>query len=141
MQGSLSTVEGNGDLDVDSFNASLKESLELAQAHHSQLILLVLGGDGLVKDSDMHPFQRAMLQFAQAEHVPVINMIEVMRDKDQNVMYMDPAHPTVAGHKVIAEELYKIIRLLPVYNEACQVPGVNVANSAPVTTPSNVTAH
>jgi hypothetical protein len=140
MQGSLSTVEGNGDLDVAGFNASLKESLQLAQAHHSQLVLLVLAGDGLTKDSDMHPFQRAMLDFAQAEHVPVVNMIEVLRDKDQNAMYMDPAHPTVAGHKVIAEELYKAIRQLPVYNEACQVPGVNVANSAnPATSLSNVT--
>jgi hypothetical protein len=142
MQGSLSTVEGNGDLDVNAFNASLKESLQLAQSHHSQLVLLVLGGDGLTKDSDMHPFQRAMLDFAQAEHLPVVNMIEVMRDKDQSAMYMDPAHPTVAGHKVIAEELYKIIRQLPVYNQACQVPGVSVANSsAPAAAPANVTTH
>jgi phospholipase/lecithinase/hemolysin len=65
-----------------------------------------------------------------------------MRDKDQSAMYMDPAHPTVAGHKVIAEELYKIIRQLPVYNQACQVPGVSVANSsAPAAAPANVTTH
>lgn len=82
-----------------------------------------------------------MLDFAQAEHVPVINMIEVMRNKDQNAMYMDPAHPTVAGHKVIAEELYKTIRQLPVYNEACQATAVNVANSVPVTASSGVTTH
>jgi lysophospholipase L1-like esterase len=130
MQGSLSTVEGNGDLDVTSFNASLKESLDLAQAHHSQLILLVLGGDNLTKDSDMHPFQRAMLDFAAANHVPVVNMIEVLRHQDQNAMYMDPAHPTAAGHKIIAEELYKLIRQTPAYTEACQLPAVSVANSA-----------
>jgi lysophospholipase L1-like esterase len=142
MQGSLSTIEGNGDLDVAGFNASLKESLQLAQSHHSQLVLLVLGGDGLTKDADMHPFQRAMLQFAQDEHVPVVNMIEVMRNKDQSAMYMDPAHPTVAGHKIIADELYKVIRQLPVYNEACQVPGVSVANSAtPAASAATVTAH
>ncbi len=142
MQGSLSTVEGNGDLDVNSFNASLKESLQLAQAHHSQLVLLVLGGDNLVKDSDMHPFQRAMLDFAAAEHVPVVNMIEVLRHQDQNAMYMDPAHPTPAGHKIIADELYKIIRQLPVYNEACQAPGVSVANSsAPSAVAATVAAH
>jgi lysophospholipase L1-like esterase len=142
MQGSLSTVEGNGDLDVAGFNASLKESLQLAQSHHSQLVLLVLGGDGLTKDADMHPFQRAMLQFAQDQHVPVVNMIEVMRNKDQSAMYMDPAHPTVAGHKIIADELYKVIRQLPVYNEACQVPGVSVANSVtPAASASTVTAH
>lgn len=142
MQGSLSTVAGNGDLDVDGFKASLKESLQLAQAHHSQLVLLVLGGDGLTKDSDMHPFQRAMLEFAQAEHVPVVNMIEVLRDRNQSAMYMDPAHPTVAGHQVIAEELYKTIRQLPVYSEACQVPGVSVANSSiSAASPASVTTH
>jgi lysophospholipase L1-like esterase len=130
MQGSLSTVEGNGDLDVNSFNASLKESLQLAQQHHAQLVLLVLAGDGLVKDSDMHPFQRAMLDFAAADHLPVVNMIEVLRHEDQNAMYMDPAHPTVAGHKIIAQQLYNVIRQLPVYNEVCQGPAVSVANSA-----------
>jgi lysophospholipase L1-like esterase len=130
MQGSLSTVEGNGDLDVTSFNASLKESLQLAQDHHSQLVLLVLGGDNLTKDSDMHPFQRAMLDFAAANRVPVVNMIEVLRHQDQNAMYMDPAHPTAAGHKIIAEELYKLIRQTSAYTEACQLPAVSVANSA-----------
>jgi lysophospholipase L1-like esterase len=142
MQGSLSTVEGNGDLDVTSFNASLKESLDLAQQHHSQLVLLVLGGDGLVKDSDMHPFQRAMLDFAAANHVPVVNMIEVLRHQDQNAMYMDPAHPTLAGHKIIAEQLYNVIRQTPAYSEACSGTGVNVANSAaPPATTNGVTAH
>jgi lysophospholipase L1-like esterase len=130
MQGSLSTVEGNGDLDVTSFNASLQESLQLAQQHHAQLVLLVLAGDGLVKDSDMHPFQRAMLDFAAANNIPAVNMIDVLRHEDQNKMYMDPAHPTLAGHKIIAEQLYQVIRQLPAYNEACQAPAVSVANSA-----------
>jgi len=142
MQGSLSTIAGNGDLDVNGFNASLRESLDLAQAHHSQLVLLVLGGDGLVKDSDMHPFQRAMLDFAAANHVPVVNMIEVLRHQDQGAMYMDPAHPTVAGHKIIAEQLYQVIRQTPVYNGACQAPAVSVANSvAPNGSTNSVVAH
>lgn len=142
MQGSLSTVEGNGDLDVTSFNASLRESLQLAREHHSQLILLVLAGDGLVKDSDMHPFQHAMLDFAAANHVPVVNMVEVLRHEDQNKMYMDPAHPTLAGHKIIADQLYQIIRQLPAYNEACQGTAVSVANSAtPAATANGVVSH
>jgi lysophospholipase L1-like esterase len=142
MQGSLSTVEGNGDLDVKSFNASLRESLQLAQAHHAQLVLLVLAGDGLVKDSDMHPFQRAMLDFAAENHLPVVNMIDVLRHEDQNKMYMDPAHPTLAGHKIIAEQLYQVIRQLPTYNEACQAPAVSVANSAtPAASTNGVVTH
>jgi lysophospholipase L1-like esterase len=142
MQGSLSTVEGNGDLDVNSFNASLNESLRLAQEHHAQLVLLVLAGDGLVKDSDMHPFQRAMLDFAAANHIPVVNMVEVFRHENQNAIYMDPAHPTASGHKIIAEQLYNVIRQTPAYIEACSATGVNVANStAPSASTNGVVTH
>jgi lysophospholipase L1-like esterase len=130
MQGSLSTVEGNGDLDVASFNAGLDESLQLAREHHAQLVLLVLGAQGETKDADMHPFQRAMLDFAAAQHVPVVNMIDVMRGQDQSKMYMDPAHPTAAGHQLIAQQLYSVIHATPAYSEACQPPAVSVATSA-----------
>lgn len=127
MQGSLSTVEGNGDLDMAAFNDSLGQSLQLAREHNAQLVLLVLGGQGETKDSDLHPFQKAMLEFAAAHQVPVVNMVEVMRDKDQSAMYMDPAHPTVAGHRIIAQQLYGVIDHLPVYTQACQSATVNVA--------------
>jgi lysophospholipase L1-like esterase len=130
MAGSLSTIEGNGDLDVNAFNASLNESLQLAREHNAQLILLVLGAQGLTKDSEMHPFQRAMLDFAASHQVPVVNMIDVLRNTDQNSMYMDPAHPTIAGHKLIAQQLYGIIHALPAYAQACQGPAVSVATSA-----------
>jgi lysophospholipase L1-like esterase len=130
MAGSLSTVEGNGDLDLASFNAGLDESLQLARAHNAQLVLLVLGAQGETKDSDMHPFQKAMLDFAATHKIPVVNMIDVLRGYDQSVMYMDPAHPTAAGHELIAQQLYGIIRALPAYTEACQPPAVSVATSA-----------
>lgn len=130
MAGSLSTVEGNGDLDVSSFNAGLDESLQLARAHNAQLVLLVLGAQGETKDSDMHPFQKAMLDFAAVHQVPVVNMIEVLRGQDQTAMYMDPAHPTPAGHQLIAQQLYGVIRGLPAYTEACQPPAVSLATSA-----------
>ncbi|MGA7909909.1 MAG: SGNH/GDSL hydrolase family protein, partial [Candidatus Sulfotelmatobacter sp.] len=130
MAGSLSTIEGNGDLDVNRFNAGLDQSLQLAQQHHAQLVLLVLGAQGEVKDSDMHPFQKAMLEFAAAHNLPVVNMIDVMRDRDQSKMYMDPAHPTAAGHQLIAQQLYNIIHALPAYTESCQAPAVSVATSS-----------
>jgi lysophospholipase L1-like esterase len=129
MQGSLSTVAGNGDLDIPAFNQSLSQSLQLARDHNAQLVLLVLGGQGEIKDSDLHPFQKAMLEFAAAHQVPVVNMVDVMRDKDQNAMYMDPAHPTIAGHRVIAQQLYQVIQHLPLYTQACQSAAVNVAAS------------
>jgi lysophospholipase L1-like esterase len=129
MAGSLSTVEGNGDLDVASFNAGLDESLQLARDHNAQLVLLVLGAQGETKDSDMHPFQKAMLEFAASHRVPVVNMIDVMRGQNQSAMYMDPAHPTAAGHQLIAQQLYGVIHGLPVYSDACQPPAVSVATS------------
>jgi lysophospholipase L1-like esterase len=129
MAGSLSTVEGNGDLDLNRFNAGLDQSLQVAREHHSQLVLLVLGSQGEIEDSEVHPFQKAMLDFAAAHRVPVVNMIDVMRDQDQSAMYMDPAHPTAAGHKLIAQQLYRVIRALPAYTEACQMPAVSVAKS------------
>jgi lysophospholipase L1-like esterase len=129
MAGSLSTIEGNGDLDVGRFNASLDESLQLARDHHAQLVLLVLGSQDETKDSEMHPFQKAMLDFAAAHNIPVVNMIDVMRTQGQSAMYMDPAHPTAAGHKLIAEQLYSLIHSLSVYTDACQMPAVSVASS------------
>jgi phospholipase/lecithinase/hemolysin len=78
----------------------------------------------------MHPFQKAMLDFAVANHVPVVNMIEVLEQKPVADFYGDPVHPTALGHKIIADQLYNVIRGLPVYTAACQQSAVSVANSA-----------
>lgn len=129
MAGTLGTVGGMDYLDVDALNSSLQESLDLTRAHHEQLVLLVLSSQGQTA-GDVHPFQKAMLDFAQANHIPVVNMIDVMRDKDPSTMFMDIVHPTTAGHQVIAGQLYDLIRGLPSYTEACQPNTVSVAKSA-----------
>jgi lysophospholipase L1-like esterase len=129
MAGTLGTVGGMDYLDVGALNASLQESLDLTRAHHEQLIFLVLSSQGQT-ESDVHPFQKAMIDFAKANQIPVINMIDVMHDKDPSTMFMDIVHPTNAGHQVIAGQLYDLIRGLPAYTEACQQGGVNVAKSA-----------
>jgi hypothetical protein len=128
MSGSLSTIEGNGNLDVGQFQASLEESLRLCRANNVQLVLLLLGSQD--ETTDLHPFQKAMLDFAHSEGVPIVNMIDIMRTKDQNAVYMDIAHPTKLGHEIIADQLERTILTLPVYSAACEgTPVVNLATS------------
>ncbi len=128
MAGTLDTLGGMDNLDVNAVNASLQESLDETRAHHAQLVLLVLAS----KDqpaNDLHPFQKAMLDFAAANHVPVVNMVDVLKGNAPANFYMDPVHPTAAGHRIIADQLYKVIRALPVYQSACQQQAVDVAKS------------
>jgi lysophospholipase L1-like esterase len=129
MAGTLDAVGGMDNLDVNSVNASLQQSLDEARAHHAQLVLLVLASKDETS-KDMHPFQKTMLDFAAANRVPVINMIEVLEQQPVSNFYMDPVHPTAVGHQAIADRLYTVIRGLPAYAAACQQPAVNVANSA-----------
>jgi lysophospholipase L1-like esterase len=128
MAGTLDALGGMDTLDVNAVNASLQDSLDEARAHNTQLVLLVLASKGET-GKDMHPFQKAMLDFAQANHVPVINMIEVLQSNPPDNFYMDPVHPTAAGHRIIADQLYNLIRGLPAYMTACQQPAASVANS------------
>jgi len=135
MAGTLDTVGGMDNIDVNAFNASLQESLDVTRQHNTQMVFLVLASSG-ENGKDLHPFQKAMLEFAQANHVPVINMIDVFQGKNPDQLYMDPAHPTVAGHRIIAEQLYNLIRGLPAYTQACSSqPAVNVVNSNVVPSP------
>jgi lysophospholipase L1-like esterase len=135
MAGTLDTLKGMDDLDVDQFNRNLQQSLDLCRSHHVQLVFLMLGSDGQTPEMPMHPFQKAMMDFAAKEHVPMVNMIPIISTKDQNAMFMDPAHPTVAGHQIIAGELVKTISTLPAYESACSTPQAQV-NSAQAMSPA-----
>jgi len=140
MAGTLDTLGGMDNLDVNAVNESLQNSLDETRAHHAQLVLLVLASKDQ-KDGDLHPFQKAMLDFAQANHVPVVNMIDVLKTNAPANFYMDPVHPTAVGHKIIADQLYNVIRGLPAYTAACQ-QSVSVANSAtPASSPNGTAAH
>lgn len=141
MAGTLDTLGGMDNLDVNAVNESLQNSLDETRAHHAQLVLLVLASKDQ-KDNDLHPFQKAMLDFAQANHVPVVNMIDVLKTNAPANFYMDPVHPTAVGHKIIADQLYNVIRGLPAYAAACQQQSVSVANSAtPASSPNGTAAH
>ena len=141
MAGTLDTIGGMDNLDVNAVTASFQQSLDETRAHNAQLVFLVLASKDQ-KPNDLHPFQKAMLDFAAANHVPVINMVDVLKDNAPADFYMDPVHPTAVGHKIIAEQLYNVIRTLPVYQTACQPSAVNVANSAaPVNSSATTSAH
>lgn len=119
VAGTLSSMEGMEKLDMDYFNQGLEQSLQLCRAHHVQLVLLLLGSRGQMPSSEMHPFQKAMLDFADKEHVPIVNMIPVAGAKDQETVFMDPAHPSAAGHELIAEQLLHTVQILPPYQTLC----------------------
>jgi lysophospholipase L1-like esterase len=140
MAGTLDTLGGMDNLDVNAVNASLQESLDETRAHHAQLVLLVLASKDQ-KANDLHPFQKAMLDFAAANRVPVVNMVDVLQTNAPADFYMDPVHPTAVGHKVIADQLYGVIRGLPVYATACQQTAVSVANSGTPASSSGAAAH
>jgi len=133
IAGSLATINGSFEPDVTQFNAGLMQSLQLCHAHNIQMVLLLLGSQG--ETAPEHPFQKAMMEFAQANHVPLLNMIDVVRTQDQDAMFMDPAHPSAAGHRLIAGELFKTIHALPSYESACQTNAV--ADSVPTSAGSS----
>ena len=128
MAGTLDTLGGMDNLDVNAVTQSLQQSLDETRAHHAQLVLLVLASKDQ-KANDLHPFQKAMLEFAAANHVPVVNMVDILSKNAPADFYMDPVHPTAVGHKLIAEQLYQVVRGLPDYQAACQSQGVSVATS------------
>jgi phospholipase/lecithinase/hemolysin len=69
-------------------------------------------------------------------------MVDVLQANAPPNFYMDPVHPNPVGHEMIADQLYNVIRGLPVYTAACQQSAVNVANSAsPAASPNGTTAH
>ena len=138
MAGTLDTLKGMENLDMDQFNQNLEQSLELCRSHHVELMFLLLGSDGQTPEMPMHPFQKAMLEFAAKEHVPIVNMIPIISVRDQKAMFMDPAHPTAAGHQIIAGELVKTISTLPAYTTACTNPQSQL-NSAKAESPAQTT--
>jgi hypothetical protein len=67
-----------------------------------------------------HPYQQAMLDYAHANNVPLINIIDLMKSQDQNAVFMDHVHPTVKGHAMIAQQLAPVVRGLDSYAAACR---------------------
>ncbi|HSY63713.1 MAG TPA: GDSL-type esterase/lipase family protein [Terriglobales bacterium] len=118
MLGTWDTARSSPDLPVSHFLAKLEQAKAAADAHHTQMILLLLGSKN--EPYPAHPYQQAMLDYAHANNVPLINIIDLMKSQDQNAVFMDHVHPTVKGHAMIAQQLAPVVRGLDSYAAACR---------------------
>jgi lysophospholipase L1-like esterase len=123
MQGSWNTAKERPDVDVSHFVRGLEEAKAVTDARHVQLVLLLLGSENEIAPE--HPYQKAMAVFAEANHVPIVNMIDVMRAQPQREMFQDHVHPTAAGHALIAQQLASTVRRLGSYQTVCQTRSTN----------------
>lgn len=117
IQGSWDTAKQHQVIDVAQFTEGLNQAKQVTDAHHVQLVLLLLGSEG--EATEQHPYQKAMLEFARQNHVPIVNMIDVVKSQDQKAIFLDHVHPTAAGHALIAEQLAAAVRGFDSYNAAC----------------------
>jgi len=130
MLGTWDTAASAPNLPVSHYLKELEEAKNVTQAHHVQLIMIVFGTKG--EFAPAHPYQKAMLEFAHANNVPIVNMMDVMKSQDQDAMYTDDlVHPSPAGHALIAQQLAPLVRGLDSYAAACPNRPSNSALIAP----------
>ncbi len=125
-QGTWSTRYHKPEVSPQKFTAGLQAALEVTRAHNSQMVLLLLSSAD--QSSELHPYQQAMIDFAQANHVPLVNMFNSWRTVDRSALFMDHVHPVAAGHAQIANALAQTIQALPVFTSVCKtVPETSVS--------------
>lgn len=126
MLGTWNSARSSPDLPVSHFLDRLQKAKSVADLNHVQMILLLLGSK--TETYPAHPYQAAMLEYARANNIPLVNAIELMKNQNQDDVFMDHVHPTAAGHVLIAEELYRSVLGLSSFVTACQVaPASNPA--------------
>ncbi|HSP97147.1 MAG TPA: GDSL-type esterase/lipase family protein [Candidatus Dormibacteraeota bacterium] len=69
-------------------------------------------------------YQVILWEIAAAEHVPVADITLWFQAHDGEPLFLDPAHPTPAGHAIIAEALWPLV-------SAAQVPAAHSALPGP----------
>ena len=116
-QGTWNTQKSKPDDPVEQFTAGLQQTYDATVAHHIPMVLLDLGSDD--QATDMHPYQKAMIDFAQANHIPIVNMIDAWRTVDRRPLFMDHVHPTALGHEQIGDALTQAVRTVPAVASLC----------------------
>jgi lysophospholipase L1-like esterase len=96
--------------DTARFYGELQQSLAICRQHHATMILLLLPSNQ--QRGDLDPMQQTMLDFAKNENVPIVNIIDSWKDRDQVPLFGDHVHPTAAGHELIAEQVAGVIKRL-----------------------------
>lgn len=117
MKGSWTTEKERTSVNVERYRAGLESTRQFCLSRHIPLVLLLLPSEN--QGDEMHPYQKAMMEFAAANQVPLVNAMEEFRSKDQSGLFLDHVHPTAAGHALLAEELAKTIEGSPLYAAAC----------------------
>ena len=117
IQGTWNTAYQKRDDSTDNFTAGLQAALADSREHKVPLVLLLLASEG--QTSQLHPYQKAMIDFAQANHVPLVNMFDAWRSQAQPPLFMDHVHPSAKGHAEIADALAQTIRTLPSETAVC----------------------
>jgi lysophospholipase L1-like esterase len=127
MLGTWDTASAKPNLPASHYVKELEAAKAAADAHHAQMIMLLLGTKGEFYPA--HPYQKAMLEFAQEHNIPILNAMDVMKSQNQDLVYMDPAHPTPAGQRLIAQNLLPLVRGLSSYTAACPAGSVTTPPS------------
>jgi lysophospholipase L1-like esterase len=94
-------------VDTQRFYQELGNSLATCRAHHVPMILLLTPSTN--QRGDLDPMQQTMVDFANAENVPIANVIVAWKKKDHTPLFMDHAHPTIEGNQLIAQQLATLI--------------------------------
>jgi lysophospholipase L1-like esterase len=121
IQGTWDTAKQKADDPVEEFTAGLQDAADDSRAHHVPLVLLLLSSEK--QTTQLHPYQKAMIDFAQTNHLPLVNMFQAWRTQDHGPLFMDHVHPSALGHQQIADALAQAIRTLPSEITACQSNG------------------
>jgi lysophospholipase L1-like esterase len=119
MLGTWDSARSTPDLPAEHFLARLDQARQVADAHHAQMIFLLVGSRG--EPGPAHPYQQAMLDYSHANNVPLVNIIQLMRNQNLDDMFLDHVHPTAAGHTLIAEELFNTLTGTESYQNACRM--------------------
>jgi lysophospholipase L1-like esterase len=117
MKGSWTTEKEKTSINLDRYRAGLESTRQFCLAHHVPLVLLLLPSEN--QGEEMHPYQKAMMDFAAQNNIPLVNAMQGFRAVDNSGMFLDHVHPTAKGHALLGQELAETIATLPAYAEAC----------------------
>jgi lysophospholipase L1-like esterase len=118
IQGTWDTAKQKADDPPEEFTANLQSAVDESRAHNVPVVLLLLASEN--QTTKLHPYQEAMIDFAQTNHLPLVNMFEAWRAQDHRPLFMDHVHPSALGHQQIADALAQTIRTLPSEIAVCQ---------------------
>jgi lysophospholipase L1-like esterase len=135
MLGTWDSARSSPDLPAEHFLTRLEKAKQVADAHHAQMIFLLVGSKG--EPGPAHPYQAAMVDYARANNVPLVDIIRLMRGQNLNDMFLDHVHPTPAGHTLIAEELFNSLTGTESYQNACRVASAGTAVTSLTEKPAN----